>query len=298
MKYSIAAVTAIVLSAGIVADNALAGHNGGNSGSSASAPAQSRGGSAPTTAMPHLNSSMPHFSGMNSYRPAVNYQGGMRTLNYPAVRNSTLRQQPIRSNLSGLNSGYALQHNGNSLLRSQTRSRNGLNNTSALQGTGNLRRGSGLQTLANHPLDPQTSARLRNWNGNVSSAAQARSNHLNNCNHHHDHGWWRNHCLAFIFFDFGWWGWYDGWWYPAWGYDPYSYYEYNEPIYGSDGLSPEQIVASVQAALQERGYYQYAIDGRMGPLTRAAIARYQRDRGLPITSGIDPATLGSLGVVR
>jgi len=123
-------------------------------------------------------------------------------------------------------------------------------------------------------------------------------NNLNNVQHHHDHAWWRHHCVTIIFFDFGWWGWYDGWWYPAWGYDPYSYYQYNEPIYGYGGESPEQIVAGVQAALQERGYYQYEIDGRMGPLTRAAIARYQRDRGLPITSGIDPATLGSLGVIR
>jgi len=57
-------------------------------------------------------------------------------------------------------------------------------------------------------------------------------------------------------------------------------------------------VAGVQAQLQRLGYYTYAVDGRMGPLTRAAIARYQRDHLLPITSGIDPATLGSLGVIR
>jgi len=60
----------------------------------------------------------------------------------------------------------------------------------------------------------------------------------------------------------------------------------------------EQIVAGVQIALQQQGYYTWAIDGKMGPLTRAAIARYQRDHRLPITSGIDPATLGSLGVMR
>ena len=132
----------------------------------------------------------------------------------------------------------------------------------------------------------------------MSSVSQARLNHLNNCNRRPDRWWWRNRCVAIIFFDFGWWGWYDGWWYPAWGYDPYSYYEYNEPIYGYDGLSPDQIVAGVQVALQQQGYYTWAIDGKMGPLTRAAIARYQRDHRLPITSGIDPATLGSLGVMR
>jgi len=160
------------------------------------------------------------------------------------------------------------------------------------------RQPSALNTIAKNKLDPQTSNRLRNWSGNRDSLSQARLNHANNCHHHHGSNWWRNRCAAIIFFDWGWWGWYDGWWYPAWGYDPYSYYEYNEPIYGYDGLAPEQVVASVQAQLQQLGYYTYAIDGNMGPLTRSAIARYQRDRLLPITSGIDPATLGSLGIIR
>src|SRR4029077_4943408 len=163
---------------------------------------------------------------------------------------------------------------------------------------GNSQHAAALNITGKKKLDPQTSARLRNWSGNVSSASQAHQNHWNNFHHHHDHGWWRNHCVAFIFFDWGWWGWYDGWWYQGWGYDPYSYYEYNEPIYGNGDYSPEQIIASVQVALQQQGYYTYEIDGRMGPLTRAAIARYQRDNRLPITSGIDQATLGSLGVIR
>jgi len=57
-------------------------------------------------------------------------------------------------------------------------------------------------------------------------------------------------------------------------------------------------VASVQVALQQQGYYQYAIDGQMGPMTKEAIARYQRDHRLPITYGIDPATLGSLNIIH
>ncbi|MEY2527145.1 MAG: hypothetical protein QOE73_1916, partial [Verrucomicrobiota bacterium] len=196
------------------------------------------------------------------------------TLNYPPVGNSVLRH-PIRSGGG-----------------------NNFNNAYALQRSGNSQRLPGLKTGGKNHLDPQTSTRLRNWSGNRDSTAQARLNQANNCHHHHGSNWWRNRCAAIIFFNWGWWGWYDGWWYPAWGYDPYSYYEYNEPIYGYDGLSPDQIVASVQAQLQQLGYYTYAIDGTMGPLTRAAIARYQRDHLLPITSGIDPATLGSLGVIR
>ena len=230
------------------------------------------------------------------YRPAVSYHSGNRTLNYPPVGVSTLRRSthPSAKNFKG---AYALQRPGN--LHKPTN----LDKAANLQ-SGNFRRGgssrqlSGANVIGKNKLDPQTSTRLRHWSGNRDSTAQARLNHANHCHHHHGHNWWRNRCVSIIFFNWGWWGWYDGWWYPAWGYDPYSYYEYNEPIYGYDGLSPDQIVASVQAQLQQLGYYSYAIDGTMGPLTRAAIARYQRDHLLPITSGIDPATLGSLGIIR
>jgi Putative peptidoglycan binding domain len=255
------------------AGSSLANNHGGSGGSAAPvAPAVHR--AAPTISGPHLNGMPAQIPGMSSYRPVVTYHGSTRTLNYPAVRNSILGGQPIHSNAVSLNTGRALQH------------------------SGSVRRSSHPNTIQNHPLDPQTSARLRNWKGNVSSAQQAHLNNQNNFQHHHDHDWWRHHCAEIIFFDFGWWGWWDGWWYPAWGYDPYSYYEYNQPIYGYGGESPEQIIANVQTALQEQGYYQYAVDGRMGPLTRSALNRYQRDHGLSVTSEIDPATLGSLGVIR
>ena len=95
----------------------------------------------------------------------------------------------------------------------------------------------------------------------------------------------------------GFWGWYDGWWYPAWGYDPYySYYDYNGPIYGYDGLQPDEVIANVQAVLQQLGYYAYAVDGVLGSATEAAIANYQRDYGLPVTGAIDPPTVRSLGL--
>ena len=225
------------------------------------------------------------------YRGTVSYQNGTRTLNYPPVGNSVLRH-PIHSGGSNFNNAYALQHSGN------LHQPGNFNQAANLRHGGNSHQSSDLNAIAKNKLDPQTSNRLRNWNGNRDSAAQAQLNHANNCHHHHGSNWWRNRCATIIFFNWGWWGWYDGWWYPAWGYDPYSYYEYNEPIYGYGGLSPEQVVASVQAQLQQLGYYTYAIDGNMGPLTRSAIARYQRDRLLPITSGIDPATLGSLGIIR
>jgi len=284
MKTSFAIVAVVALG---LAGNALAKGNGNNSSNSAAPSGHHSSSSAPTTSSvaPHFSGGMARYSGgAMPYRATVNYPNGNRTLNYPPVGNSVLRHQ--HSNLNSLNSGYALQRTGH------------LHQPGNLRETTNLHRPSVGNALAKNKLDPQTSNRLRNWNGNRDSTAQARLNHANNCHHHHGSNWWRNRCAAIIFFDWGWWGWYDGWWYPAWGYDPYSYYEYNEPIYGYDGLSPDQIVASIQIQLQRLGYYSYEIDGQMGPLTRAAIARYQRDHLLPITSGIDPATLGSLGIIR
>ena len=56
------------------------------------------------------------------------------------------------------------------------------------------------------------------------------------------------------------------------------------------------MISSVQAELQRLGYYRYAVDGLMGPATRAALANFQRDNGLAITSAIDRPTLQSLGL--
>lgn len=51
----------------------------------------------------------------------------------------------------------------------------------------------------------------------------------------------------------------------------------------------------VQKALASRGYYRGLIDGSIGPQSRNAIARYQRDRGLPVTGNINSYLLRDLG---
>jgi hypothetical protein len=112
----------------------------------------------------------------------------------------------------------------------------------------------------------------------------------------HDRWWWRNRYNRVVFISGGWYAWNGGWWYPAWGYAPNSYYAYNGPIYGYNGLPPDQVIANVQATLQQQGYYRGEVDGLLGPLTRAAIADYQRDHGLYMTSAIDRPTLESLGI--
>ena len=112
----------------------------------------------------------------------------------------------------------------------------------------------------------------------------------------HDRNWWgsRYNRIVFVFGSPYYWD--SGYWYPAWGYDSNAYYAYDGPIYAYNDLPPDQVIANVQAALQAQGYYQGEVDGVLGPLTRAAIANYQRDQGLYITSAIDEPTLASLGM--
>ena len=122
----------------------------------------------------------------------------------------------------------------------------------------------------------------------------------------HDKNWWNDHCdhthrnrhsVGIILVYGGWYWWHAGYWYPAWGYDSQnSYYPYDGPIYAYEGLAPDQVVANVQAALQALGYHDGPIDGLLGAATREAIANYQRDHGLYITSAIDEATLAELGM--
>ncbi len=90
--------------------------------------------------------------------------------------------------------------------------------------------------------------------------------------------------------------WNAGYWFPAWGYNPNAYYAWDGPIYAYNRLPPDQVIANVQAALQQQGYYRGEVDGLIGPLTRGAIADYQRDHGLYTTSTIDQPTLQSLGM--
>jgi hypothetical protein len=112
----------------------------------------------------------------------------------------------------------------------------------------------------------------------------------------HDHGWWVAHYPRVVLIGGGWYYWNAGFWYPAWGYEPAaSFYAYDGPIYGYHNLPPDQVVANVQEQLQTQGYYQGEVDGLLGPLTRAALADYQRDNGLYTTAAIDEPTMASLG---
>jgi Putative peptidoglycan binding domain len=112
----------------------------------------------------------------------------------------------------------------------------------------------------------------------------------------HDRDWWRHNHSRIVFVFGGPYYWNSGYWFPAWGYDPGAYYAYDGPIYAYNNLPPDQVIANVQAALQQQGYYHGEVDGLLGPLTREAVANYQRDHGLYTTSTIDRPTLESLGM--
>ena len=113
----------------------------------------------------------------------------------------------------------------------------------------------------------------------------------------HDQGWWRGHYGNNLTFVFGApYYWNAGYWFPAWGYNPNAYYAWDGPIYAYNRLPPDQVIANVQSALQQQGYYRGDVDGLIGPLTRGAIADYQRDHGLYTTSTVDQPTLQALGM--
>jgi hypothetical protein len=113
----------------------------------------------------------------------------------------------------------------------------------------------------------------------------------------HDQGWWNSNYDRIVLISGGWYFWNAGYWSPAWGYDSaFSYYPYNGPIYAYNNLPPDQVIANVQSTLQARGYYHGEVDGTLGPITREALANYQRDHSLYMTKAIDEPTLASLGL--
>ena len=113
----------------------------------------------------------------------------------------------------------------------------------------------------------------------------------------HNRDWWRQHCNHIVFVTGGYYFLNASYWYPAYGYDPLnSYYDYDGPIYTYGDLLPDQVIANVQGALQNAGYYFGPVTGSLSVETRAALANFQRDYGLIITGAIDDPTVEALGL--
>lgn len=152
------------------------------------------------------------------------------------------------------------------------------------------------ETTATTPRTATTAPVTRNaqTNNNRIGFAEAtrRYNHA-----WHDRGWWRSRYSNIVLVDGGYYYWDSGYWFPAWGYDPsYGSYPYDGPIYGFDGLNPDQVVADVQTQLQRDGYYNGPVNGILDQPTQVALAIYQRDKNLAVTSVVDAATVRSLGL--
>jgi hypothetical protein len=170
-----------------------------------------------------------------------------------------------------------------------------------LQNTSNTPNGpNGTQTSNGRPIPatntpPRKGRPVLNFNNSdTMSFKDACGRHRD----HHDRNWWRNHCTTIILIGGGFYAWDLGYWYPAYGYDNYySNYAYDGPIYGYDGLPPDQIIANVQYALQQLGYFSEAVDGVLGSVTQAAIEDYQVENNLPVTGAIDRPLLVSLGFI-
>jgi hypothetical protein len=62
----------------------------------------------------------------------------------------------------------------------------------------------------------------------------------------------------------------------------------------ADRGEAEARVASAQRMLMATGYYAGPSDGLLGPTTRAAVARFQAEQGLPPTGDVDPLLLDRL----
>jgi hypothetical protein len=114
----------------------------------------------------------------------------------------------------------------------------------------------------------------------------------------HDHDWWHaNYGANLVLIAGGWYFLNNGFWAPAWGYNSaQAYYPYNGPIYAYHNLPPDQVIANVQANLQQQGYYTGEVDGLLGPLTQEALVNFQNSNGLAPTGSIDEPTLGTLGM--
>jgi hypothetical protein len=113
----------------------------------------------------------------------------------------------------------------------------------------------------------------------------------------HNRDWWCQHFNTIVLVGGGYYFFDAGYWYPAWGYDPLnSYYDYDGPVYTYGNLLPDEVISNVQTALQDAGYYFGPITGSLDEETRAALANFQRDYGLPITGAIDQPTIETLGL--
>jgi len=164
--------------------------------------------------------------------------------------------------------------------------------------TQGIARNNNVQPIARESANRETKQRMAKWNQQTGRNRFSYSDALRRSRHEwHNRNWWRQHCNTIVFVSGGYYFLDGSYWYPAWGYDPlYNYYDYDGPIYTYGNLLPDEVIANVQVALQDAGYYDGPVTGSLNVETRAALANFQRDQGLFITGAIDEPTIESLGL--
>ena len=170
--------------------------------------------------------------------------------------------------------------------------------------TANFSRRAGSDSNARFSPSRRGALRTAGVNHNGGRVA---GNHTRNWNRNRDYNWrgnrcrWHNNNWVIIG------PWFSPWAYSYYPYASYSYYDdryYDDGYYASEeypqsgyGDGYEDFnVSEVQSALARAGYYDGPIDGSIGPATRNALRRYQRDRGLSVTGRIDQSVIDALRV--
>jgi hypothetical protein len=184
---------------------------------------------------------------------------------------------------------------------SQAAFRNRTNSVSGTRRTVN--RTTALNPRSYSASGPRLSANRRNTLAaqGITSRGRVVAQQTRNWDRGRDHFWhghrchWHNNSWVII----------DPWFYPwgyGWGGYPYGAYSYYDDGYAPDEYSQSEYdngsgdssVTQVQAALARAGYYHGAIDGSVGPATRNALRRFQRDRGLEANGQIDRPVIAAL----
>ena len=244
---------------------------------------------------------------------AVSTKGGGHPMSHAAPMKTSrsfsaerMRTRPIATNSAKIHArnDVAIKHersinraNTNTLRNSRMETARTANTTAKFDPHANavVNRDRNIKSATSKAAIAQTNPRIvNNWQGVSGQDYTAFRNYRRQW---HDRNWWQNNYTRIILVGGGWWYWDAGYWYPAWGYDPYyTYYPYDGPIYGYANLTPDQIVVRVQRQLRNDGYYAGSVDGVLGPQTRHAIAAFQADHGLAVTSAVDEPTLATLGL--
>jgi Putative peptidoglycan binding domain len=244
-------------------------------------------------------------AGVRSAAPAISHQGmnspstgryisraPFRTRTYAETPRTTVHNRAVVRN-STVNTRTRTYRNPtvrNNMTNGKVRETVALNRQRSFARNRNVRVGSNVAVNRNRNAVVTNNWRSDRFRGQSYAAFR---------NYHrqwHDRGWWRSHYDHIVFVGGGWWYWNAGYWFPAWGYDASAYYPYDGPIYGYSNLTPYQVVANVQTQLADDGYYAGPIDGTLGPMTRQALAAFQADNGLAVTSTVDEPTMATLGL--